>query len=76
MHEPYRIPQIPGANIVKEFAKENGLPVFLSGSGSTMIIIFKDNLDYSKLASLGWNLVVLKNDLEGAKYEEWLFDCS
>ena len=70
MHEPYRLPQIPGANLVKEFAKENGLPVFLSGSGSTMIIIYKDSLDYSKLDSLGWHIIELKNDLEGAKYEE------
>ena len=70
MHEPYRLPQIPGAHIVKEFAKEKGLPVFLSGSGSTMIIIFKGELDYSKLNELGWKLMVLKNDTVGAIYEK------
>ena len=70
MHEPYRLPQIHGADKVKEFAKENNLPVFLSGSGSTMIIIFEDNLDYSKLESLGWDLRVLEYDMVGATYEE------
>lgn len=72
MHEPYRIPQIPGASIVKEFAKDNELPVFLSGSGSTMIIIHTNPVDYTVLKSLGWNLIELKNDTVGAIYEEWL----
>ncbi len=70
MHEPYRLPQIYGADKVKEFAKEKNLPVFLSGSGSTMIIIFEDELDYSELESLGWNLKVLEYDKVGATYEE------
>ena len=70
MHEPYRLPQIHGAEMIKNFAKERNLPVFLSGSGSTMIIIFKDELDYSSLLSLGWDFKVLENDLVGATYEE------
>ena len=70
MHEPYRLPQIHGAEIIKNFAKERNLPVFLSGSGSTMIIIFKDELDFSSLLSLGWDFKVLENDLVGATYEE------
>ena len=70
MHEPYRLPQIHGAEVIKNFAKERNLPVFLSGSGSTMIIIFKDELDYSSLLSLGWDFKVLENDLVGATYEE------
>ena len=70
MHEPYRIPQIYGANHVKEFAQEFNLPVFLSGSGSTMIIIHKDELDTSKLKELGWELKELLIDKVGAIYEE------
>ena len=70
MHEPYRLPQIHGADIVKDFAKSHELPVFLSGSGSTMIIIFEDDLDYSSLESLDWNLKVLECDMVGAMYEE------
>ena len=70
MHEPYRLPQIHGAEIIKNFAKENNLPVFLSGSGSTMIVIFKDEIDYSKLEYLGWNFKVLEMDNVGAIYEE------
>ena len=70
MHEPYRLPQIYGANHVKEFAKDNNLPVFLSGSGSTMIIIFKDEVDFTKLKDLGWDLKILEIDTVGAKYEE------
>ena len=70
MHEPYRLPQIYGAEHVKEFAKENNLPVFLSGSGSTMMIIFKGEVDFSKLKDLGWELKVLNIDTVGATYEE------
>ena len=70
MHEPYRIPQIYGANHVKEFAKEFNLPVFLSGSGSTMIIIHKEKLDNSRLKELGWELKELLIDKVGAIYEE------
>lgn len=70
MHEPYRLPQIYGAEHVKEFAKENNLPVFLSGSGSTMIIIFKDEVDFTKLKDLGWDLKILEIDTVGAIYEE------
>ena len=70
MHEPYRIPQIYGANHVKEFAKEFNLPVFLSGSGSTMIIIHKEKLDTSRLKELGWELKELLIDKVGAIYEE------
>ena len=70
MHEPYRIPQIHGAEVIKNFAKEKSLPVFLSGSGSTMIIIFKDELDYSTLKDLGWKYMVLDEDNVGVTYEE------
>ena len=70
MHEPYRIPQIHGAEVIKNFAKEKNLPVFLSGSGSTMIIIFKDELDYSTLKDLGWKYMVLDEDNVGVTYEE------
>ena len=70
MHEPYRIPQIYGANHVKEFAKENNLPVFLSGSGSTMIIIHKTDLNLDNLKDLGWNFKELEIDKVGAIYEE------
>jgi len=70
MHEPYRIPQIHGAELIKNYAKENNLPVFLSGSGSTMIIIFKEKIDYSHLLELGWNFIILDEDNVGATYEE------
>ena len=70
MHEPYRLPQIHGAEIIKNYAKERNLPVFLSGSGSTMIIIFENELDYHELESLGWDFKILENDLVGATYEE------
>ena len=70
MHEPYRLPLIQGAEEIKEFAKTRKLPVFLSGSGSTMIIIFKDELDYSELNDLKWDFGILEEDNVGAIYEE------
>ncbi len=70
MHEPYRLPLIQGAEEIKEFAKTRNLPVFLSGSGSTMIIIFKDELDYSELNDLKWDFRILEEDNVGAIYEE------
>lgn len=70
MHEPYRIPQIHGAEIIKNFAKERNLPVFLSGSGSTMIIIFENDIDYKELEPLGWEYLILEEDNVGATYEK------
>lgn len=70
MHEPYRLPLIEGADIIKDFAKKNKLPMFLSGSGSTMIIIYKDELDYHELDKLGFDIKVLSIDHTGARYEE------
>lgn len=70
MHEPFRLPMIKGANVIKDFAKENELPVFLSGSGSTMIIIYKDKINYGSLKELGFTFKELEIDLVGATYEE------
>ena len=44
LHEPYRLKLIPGANLIKDYAKNNGYPCFLSGAGASMAIITKRNL--------------------------------
>lgn len=46
LHEPYRFPLIKGSNDVIEFGKENDAVTFISGAGSTMLLISKKHLDF------------------------------
>lgn len=46
LHEPYRFPLIKGSNDVIEFGKENDAVAFISGAGSTMLLISKKHLDF------------------------------
>ena len=70
MHEPYRLPLIEGAAFVKKVAQDKNLPVFLSGSGSTMIIIYSGSEHFEELKGLRWQIKTLKIDSVGARYEE------
>lgn len=70
MHEPYRLPMIEGAAFVKKVAQEKKLPVFLSGSGSTMIIIYAGEENFDELKCLNWQIKTLGIDSVGARYEE------
>lgn len=47
LHEPYRFPLIKGSNDVIKFGKVNNAVCFISGAGSTMLLISKQNLDFT-----------------------------
>ena len=47
LHEPYRFPLIKGSNDVIKFGKENDAVCFISGAGSTMLLISKKHLNFS-----------------------------
>ncbi len=50
LHEPYRLPLMPGMLDVQKTALENGaLAAVVSGAGSTMLFLSKNPLDASKL---------------------------
>ncbi len=46
LHEPYRFPLIKGSNDVIDFGKENDAVTFISGAGSTILLISKKHLDF------------------------------
>lgn len=52
IHEPYRLPLIPGGQEIKNFAKTNNLPCVISGAGSTILIIAKEVNFLEKLNNL------------------------
>lgn len=45
LHEPYRGKLIPGYEEIKKLCNENNIPFCISGSGSTMLVISRDNVD-------------------------------
>lgn len=76
LHQPYRLPLIPGGSEFIEKAYENGaLAAFISGAGSTMMAIFdfeKEKVDEiaKKIISAqifdGWEYRILTADNSGA----------
>lgn len=68
LHEPYRLPLMPGMIDVQKEALENGaLAAVVSGAGSTMLFLSKKSLDKDKLLapliSQGYNGKVLTLNL-------------
>ncbi len=51
IHTPYRLGLIPDSEKIKEIAKANNCPFTISGSGSTLLIISKDDSIIAKLES-------------------------
>ena len=49
IHTPYRINLIPDAPLIKKMCDEEGLPFTISGAGSTLLIISKDDDIIKKL---------------------------
>lgn len=76
LHQPYRLPLIPGGEKIIEKAYENGaLAAFISGAGSTMTAIFdcgKENAEIIAKSILssgdfsGWKYFILNADNSGA----------
>ncbi|MDD3171177.1 MAG: homoserine kinase [Bacilli bacterium] len=72
MHEPFRMPLIKDASVFQEFAHERQIPFCLSGSGSTLLMISKENLEneLKKIdVSTKWRFVTLKPDNSGTILE-------
>ena len=76
LHQPYRLPLIPGGEkIIEESYKNGALAAYISGAGSTMMAIFdceKEKAeDFAKeiLSSaefIGWKYFILNADNSGA----------
>ncbi len=76
LHQPYRLPLIPGGEKIMEQSYENGaLAAFISGAGSTMMAVFKGNketvestakLILSSEEFFGWKYFILNADNSGA----------
>ncbi|MCI6155840.1 MAG: hypothetical protein MR674_04020, partial [Erysipelotrichaceae bacterium] len=49
IHTPYRINLIPDAPLIKKMCDEESLPFTISGAGSTLLIISKDDDIIKKL---------------------------
>ncbi len=56
IHTPYRIKLIPDADKVAKIAKENGCPFTISGSGSTLLVISKDESIIEKLKAENYSV--------------------
>lgn len=74
IHQPYRSELIPNSRDIFNKAKEFGsIGEFISGSGSTLMAVVKENIDnfqksmgeYLKQLEGSWRIVVLEPDLEG-----------
>lgn len=71
LHEPYRKELIPEYDKIKKVISELSGYSFISGSGSTMLGIFKENIDLDllekevKKLSSGWKVVSLSVDRKG-----------
>ena len=73
LHQPFRLPLIPGAEEVFASADEAGAAVCISGAGSTMLAVSdrEERLD-AVLRSLtgrfpGWRFLALEPDFEGLR---------
>ncbi len=66
IHEPYRKKLINNYEKYKDIAKENHLPLYISGSGSTMIVISND--DKVELFDKFGDDVILLNKGNGVSY--------
>ena len=74
MHEPYRYPLIKESEIFIDFAKKNKLPLCLSGSGSTLLLISKGEmvnaLEKIKVEA-NWQYLTLKVAKKGTRWVEY-----
>ena len=76
LHQPYRLPLIPGGEkIIEESYKNGALAAYISGAGSTMMAIFdceKEKAEeiakeiLSSAEFLGWKYFILNADNSGA----------
>lgn len=68
LHQPYRLPLIEGSNDVINFSVNNNAVAFISGAGSTMLLISKEHLNFEYA---DWKIKEVKVLNKGAYiYEE------
>lgn len=60
LHEPYRGKLIPGYQEIKEICRKEKVAFAISGSGSSMLIIAKDEAIVSKLKKFKYDIKVLE----------------
>ena len=70
LHEPYRAKLIKGFDEIKAEALKNNSCLSISGSGSTMLLITKDNEILNKIDTLGYKVLKV-NVGSGVKVGEW-----
>lgn len=76
LHQPYRLPLIPGGEmIISESKKLGAIAAFISGAGSTMMAIFKTDREKAESSAKsilssgdfsGWKYFILNADNSGA----------
>lgn len=66
IHEPYRMNLIKNSYEFKNIAERQGLPFCISGSGSTMLVIYKDkiNIDEFRIDDSAINLLNVGKEVE------------
>lgn len=64
LHEPYRLPLINGSNEVIEFAKMNKASAYISGAGSTMLVISDESLK-GEFREPDWTIKEVKVEKKG-----------
>lgn len=66
IHEPYRMNLIKNSYEFKDIAQKQGLPFCISGSGSTMLVIYKDkiNIDEFRIDDSAINLLNVGKEVE------------
>lgn len=77
IHQPYRLPLVPGMNDIFKRADEFGAKAsYLSGAGPTLVSVLTDEMKDGFVLSMNeylstiphkWTLEILKPDLEGAR---------
>ncbi len=74
IHEPYRIKLVKDGLLIKTEVESLGYAFYISGSGSTLMVVMKDTDDISKLYKIhlldGWRILPLEIDYEGTKIIE------
>ena len=65
LHEPYRLPLIENAKIIKNIAKENNASAYISGAGPTMLVISKSDV-CNKFELENWKKITVNINNKGA----------
>ena len=65
LHEPFRLPLIDGSSDVLQYAKDNNASAYISGAGSTMLVISEGKLSGAFIYD-NWAIKEVKIEKKGA----------